>query len=163
MAQMAHTPSGLEIDTRQDEFPSAYVTNLQDRYPTPHRQDEYPTAYNVNPPYPAQEARPRGEDWDGRSVEKPAGQLKAEESRICGIRRLTFWLGLALGALIVVAAVGGGVLGSRMGKGSGLKRCVLTFPLHSFKIKLFGSRLTVRLGFYSAVNPHYHHQHHYHQ
>lgn len=133
MAQMAHTSSGLEIDTRQDEFPSAYTTNLHAQYLTTHRQDEYPTAYNVNPLYPAvaEEARPRADDWDGRSLEKSAGKLKIEEETICGVRRLTFWLGLAVVVLVIVAIVGGGVLGSRMGKGSGSKRSVLTFSLSS--------------------------------
>lgn len=158
MAQTPHTPSGLEIDIRQNEFPSAYVTDIQDRYPTAHLQDEYPTAYNVHPPYPAanQEGRLRGEDWDGQ-LEKPSGQVKAQESRICGVRRLTFWLCLAMGGLVVVVGVGGGVLGSRMGNGSESQRCVLT----SGAKHAFGSTLTVRLGFYSAVNcrHHHHHQH----
>ena len=119
MAQITQISSGIEVYTQQDDFPSSYVTDLQ---------DQYPTAYNVSPPYSAaiQEVGPRGEN--GRSMEKSAGQLKAKESRICGVKRLTFWLGLAVGVLIVVVAVGGGALGSRTRKGSGSKRCVLTFP-----------------------------------
>lgn len=139
MAQMAQIQSGLEIAPQPDEPSSGYGTNLQDPSPTAHRQDEYPTAYNVNPPYRAatQEARPRVEHWDGRLLETSAGELKAKESRIFGVRRLTFWLGLAVGVLIVVAAVGGGVLGSRVGKGSGSKRYVLTFLFYGRKINLF--------------------------
>lgn len=138
MAQMAQIPSGIEVHTQQDEFPSSYVTNSQDEYPTAHRQDEYPTAYNASPPYHAAiQAGPRGENRDARSLKKSAGELKAKESRICGVRRSNFWLGLAVGVLVVVVAVGGGVLGSRMGKASGSKTYVHTFSPYSGKIRLF--------------------------
>ena len=45
---------------------------------------------------------------------KVEGQYNAltEKSRICGLRRATFWLVLLLIFVIIVAAVGGGVGGS---------------------------------------------------
>lgn len=140
---MAHI-SGIEVYTRKSELPSSDVTALQDRYPTACgqdeyptalRQDEYPTAYNVSPPYHTaiKDAEPTGEN--GGSLEKSAGESKAKESRICGVSRLTFWLGLVVAAFIVVVAVVGGALGSIVRKGSGSVRCVLYSPPYCRKNK----------------------------
>lgn len=120
MAHFAQTPTGIEVYTRQSD--------LQDQYPTAIRQDEYPTAYDGSPPYHAattKEAESTGEH--GGSLGKLAGELKAKGSRICGVNRLIFWLGLALGVLIVVVGVLGGVLGSRIRKGAESRRCVPQF------------------------------------
>lgn len=117
MAHIAQTPTGIEVYTRQSD--------LQDQYPTAIRQDEYPTAYDGSQPYHAattKEAEPTGEH--GGSLGKSAGELKAKESRICGVNGLIFWLGLALGVLIVVVGVLGGVLDSRIRKGAESRRCV---------------------------------------
>lgn len=146
MAQIAQMPSGLEAYTRRSDLLSRDVTALQDQYPTACgqdefptalRQDEYPTACNVSPPYHAaiKEAEPTGEN--GGSLEKSAGELKAKENRICGVSRLTFWLGLVVGVLIVVVAVVGGTLGSRIRKEPGSMRCVLNSPPYCRKNKAF--------------------------
>lgn len=168
MAQIAQMPSGLEAYTRRSDLLSRDVTALQDQYPTTCgqdefptalRQDEYPTACNVSPPYYAaiKEAKPTGEN--GGSLEKSAGELKAKENRICGVSRLTFWLGLVVGVLIVVVAVVGGTLGSRIRKEPGSMRCVLNSPPYCRKNKAFlfflGGSLTVRLGFHSAIHHQY--------
>lgn len=117
MAYIAQTPTGIEVYTRQSD--------LQDQYPTAIRQDEYPTAYDESPPYHAattKKAESTGEH--SGSLGKLAGELKAKRSRICGVNRLIFWLGLALGVLIVVVGVLGGVLGSRIRKWAESRRYV---------------------------------------
>lgn len=94
--------SDLEVTTQRDEHFSGYV---QGQYPTAYLQDELPTAYNEAPfRTAAQEARPTEENWVGRLQEYLAGDLKAKENKICGIRRWRFWLGLAgtLGSLSAV-------------------------------------------------------------
>lgn len=137
MAQIAQMQSGLEAYTRRSDLPPRDVTALQDQYPTAcgqdeyptaFRQDEYPTACNVSRPYHAaiKEAEPTAKN--GGSLQKSAGELKAKENRICGVSRLTFWLGLVVGVLIVVVAVVGGTLGSRIRKEPGSMRCVLYSP-----------------------------------
>lgn len=132
MAQIAKIPpSGIEVYTRQRDLPSYHVNDLQDRYPTvcgqdeyptAIRQDEYPTAYNAD----TKKAEPTQKN--GGSLETSAGGLKANvESRICGVRKLTFWLGLAMGVLIVVVGVVGGVLGSTIRKGAESRKYVHQF------------------------------------
>lgn len=142
MALVAHTSSGLEVYTPNNDLPSSdgqdqYLKACgQDNYPTAIRQDEYPTAYIVSPPDHAaiKEAKPIGESG---SMEYLAGGLKAKESRLRRSNRFTFWLGLAVGALIVVVIVLGGVLGSRIRKESGSKRCVLNSPPYLRQDKFF--------------------------
>ncbi len=84
----------------------------------------------MSPPYHAatKEAEPTGEH--GGLLGKSAGELKSKESRICGVNRITFWLSLAMGVLIVVVGVLEGVLGSRIRKGAESRRYVLNSPLY---------------------------------
>lgn len=129
MAEIAKIPSGLEVYTRQRDLPSRNVNDLQDQYPTACGQDEYPTAI-LQDEYPtacnADTKKAESTQENGGSLEKSAGAgLTAKGSRICGVGGLLFWLGLAMGVLIVLVGVVGGVLGSKIRKGAESRRCVL--------------------------------------
>ena len=109
---MAQSPtshaSGLERDYRQDEFPT--------------RQDEFPTVYN----HSAQtihhgDPRVISEINSDLTLYKSATKTR---SRICGLRKSTFWLVVIVVGLLVFTGIGAGVLGSRIAS-SGNKRRVL--------------------------------------
>lgn len=107
--------SGLERDYRQDEFPTR-----QDEFPA--RQDEFPTAYSHN----GQTLHHEDPQFiPGIKSDLPLHKSTTKSrSRLCGLRKSTFWLVAILLVLLVFTGVGAGVLGSRM-RSSGPERCVL--------------------------------------
>lgn len=63
-----------------------------------------------------------GKERDATAPVNTPGQVLSEKDkghRICGLRRVTFWLSLALVLVIIVAAVGGGVGGTLASNDSG--------------------------------------------
>lgn len=84
-------PSDLQIDTRQDEFPTTYRGN----------QDEFPTTHYVHPVHSR---------YSDRSFSPPR-QTKAEKL-ICGLRKTTFWLSILAAAMLALGIVGSSVAGS---------------------------------------------------
>lgn len=88
---MVHSSlSDLQIDTRQDEFPTTYRGN----------QDEFPTTYRVYslPRYPP--------EWS-----QPARPPSADKE-VFGLRKTTFWLSILAATLLVLGVVGTSVAGS---------------------------------------------------
>lgn len=74
----SHHPPGLEVDRRDDQYPTAYRDYL------PENDEKTPS-------------------WS---------QPTPDKVRICGFRRSTFWLSVAIVAILVLAATGAGVAGS---------------------------------------------------
>ena len=78
--QASHHPlgaPGLEVNRRDDQFPTPYRAQFPD-------------------------------DEKAPSWARPA----PEKTRICGFRRTTFWLSMAVVVILVLAATGAGVAGS---------------------------------------------------
>lgn len=108
-SQKVEPASGLERDYRQDEFPTRYHG----------QQDELPTVYRV---------------YSAGANHLPIGNSDEKSnpvSRICGLRKTTFWLCITVILLLVLGTLVGGVLGSMVGSkkksGSETKRCVDVF------------------------------------
>ena len=83
--------SDLQVDDRQDEFPTVQES-LDDEFPTVYQHQLQPQQNSGSPSV---------------QISDHSSSSKSNlGDRICGLRRSTFWLGLALAVVLVISIVG---------------------------------------------------------